>query len=343
MPHRGGGAPHPVRMTSGAPGLPRLGLRSAQGMTCSGKAFAVATEGNTAGRRRAAWREHVQRLIQAISDSDLAAVEAAILRISRSRRWLAPLALAVGAFAMLFEGVKLLLTNWRLTLITVLPAMWIWLAMFDLKAHLLRGKSFHVLHGPVLILVAAAIVALTAASFFLNAVFAFAIAQPGRPSIRPAFNQARAHLPLVLGSGAVVGLALALSTVWLVRWGYVWFGLSLSVVIAVMMFCYVTVPARLIGMRSTHSKRDSLTASAVGGAIGAMVCAPPYLLARLGVLMLGSHVLFIPGVIILSIGIMLQAGATGAVKAIKMTASLVSGHSTGVSSSPDDARPAPRA
>ena len=45
-----------------------------------------------------------------------------------------PLALAVGAFAMLFEGVKLLFTNWRLTLIQVLPAMWIWAAMYDLKA-----------------------------------------------------------------------------------------------------------------------------------------------------------------------------------------------------------------
>ena len=52
-----------------------------------------------------------------------------VLRLSRTRRWLAPLALAVGAFAMLFEGVKLLFTNWRLTLIQVLPAMWIWAAM----------------------------------------------------------------------------------------------------------------------------------------------------------------------------------------------------------------------
>ena len=49
---------------------------------------------------------------------------------------------------MLFDGVKLLLTNWRLTLIQVLPAMWIWAAMFDLKVHVLHGKSFHVLTGP---------------------------------------------------------------------------------------------------------------------------------------------------------------------------------------------------
>ncbi len=46
-----------------------------------------------------------------------------VLRLSRARPWLAPLALAVGAFAILFEGVRLLLTNWRPILIQVLPPM----------------------------------------------------------------------------------------------------------------------------------------------------------------------------------------------------------------------------
>ena len=87
------------------------------------------------------------QLNRAIRDSDLAAVEEGVLRLSRSRRWLSPLVFAVGALGMLFEGVKLLFTNWRLTLIQVLPAMWIWLAMIDLKAHVLHGKAFHVLDG----------------------------------------------------------------------------------------------------------------------------------------------------------------------------------------------------
>ena len=81
---------------------------------------------------------------------------------------------------MLFDGVKLLLTNWRLTLIQLLPAMWIWVAMYDLKAHVIRGASFHVLHGPAIVIpVVLGIAALTAAGFYLNAVFAFAIAEPG--------------------------------------------------------------------------------------------------------------------------------------------------------------------
>ena len=114
-------------------------------------------------------------------------VEREVLRLAQSHRLLSPLALAVGGLVMLFQGLKLLVTNWRLTLVQILPAMWIWLAMIDLKAHALHGKSFHVIRGPVLIPIVLVIAAITAAGFYLNAVFAFAIIQPGTPKLRPAF------------------------------------------------------------------------------------------------------------------------------------------------------------
>ncbi len=265
-------------------------------------------------------------------DGDQAAANEMVLRLSRARPWLAPLALTVGAFAMLFDGVRLLLTNWRLTLIQVLPAMWIWAAMFDLKAHVLRGKSFHELTGPAIVIPLVMGVALvTAASFYLNAVFAFAIVQPGRPQIRPAFTQTRPHLLVVLGSGAFIGILLGLATVVVARWGVFWFGFSLSIVVGIMMVCYVAIPSRLIGMKAAVSKRDKLTASVMGGAVGAVVCTPPYALGRVGLLLLGSStlVIFILGVICFTVGLTLQAGATGAVKTVKMSAKLVSGHQPG--------------
>jgi hypothetical protein len=283
-----------------------------------------AAPGRNARRsRRAARRAQIQRLIQAIRDSDLAAADEAVLRLSRSRWWLAPLALCVGAFAMLLVGVRLLFTNWRLTLIQVLPAMWIWAAMFDLKAHLLHGKTFHVLTGPVVIPIVLAVAAVTAASFYLNAVFAYAITGPGPPLIRPAFARARAHRMITLGSGFVVGILLGLSTIVVTRWGQYWFGLCLSIVVGLMMVCYVAVPARLIGMKTTQPRRDKLAATAVGGIVGAVVCTPPYLLGRLGLVLLGSTTFFALGVIMFAIGLTLQAGATGAVKTVKMSAKLI--------------------
>jgi hypothetical protein len=290
------------------------------------------SQGPPAGlsRRRRITRAQVAMFVQAIRDSDQAAVNEMVLRLSRTRPWLAPLALIVGAFAMLFDGVRLLFTNWRLTLIQVLPAMWIWAAMYDLKAHVLHGKGFHELTGTAVVVpLVLAVAVVTTAGFYLNAVFAFAIVQPGRPQIGPAFTQARSHLRLVLGSGLFVGLALGVSTLVVPRWGGLfWFTFALGIVVAVMMVCYVAIPSRLIGMKAVVSRRDKLAAGLVGGAVGAVVCTPPYILGRVGLLMLGSStkIVFIIGVIFFAVGLALQAGATGAVKTIKMSAKLVSGH-----------------
>ena len=274
-------------------------------------------------------RADITRFIHAVRDSDDDAVDDAVTRLSHVRPWLAPLTFAVGAFAMLFDGVRLVFTNWRLTLVQVLPAMWIWAAMYDLKFHLSpwHDKKFHVLTAPVVVIpIVLGIAATTAAAFYLNAVFAYAIIQPGRPRIRPAFTRARSHLGVVLGSGFAVGIGLGLSAVVADRWGAFWFGLSLSVVIGVMMVSYVAVPSRLAGIKTTRSRRDSLTATVVGSTIGAVICAPPYVLGRVGLLMLGSKVLWPLGVVFFAVGLVLMAGATGAVKAVRMSAKLVSGH-----------------
>src|SRR5439155_21938339 len=113
----------------------------------------------------------IRSLVRAIQAGDEAQIEQAILRLSRRRRVFAPLAFAVSAFVLLFDGLRLIVTNWRLMLVQILPAMWIWLAMFDLKAHVLHGRSFDVLRGPILIPIGLAIIALTVTGFFLNAVF----------------------------------------------------------------------------------------------------------------------------------------------------------------------------
>src|SRR5262245_11570093 len=225
---------------------------------------------------------------------------------------------------MLYQGLMLLFSNWRLTLIQVLPAMWIWLAMLDLKAHVFKGQDFQSWHGPMQVVLVLAITLVTATCCFLNAVFAFAISQPGTPQIRPAFTLARRHLGVVVGTGVVIGLALGVSAIVVPRWGLQWFALSLGIVVGVMMLTYVTVPARVVGIKPTGSRRDKTAAAVVGGTLGAIICTPPYVLGRLGILLLGSNLLAV-GVILLVVGLILQAGATGAVKAIKMSAKLATG------------------
>ncbi len=309
-------------------GAHRKAERSHPGSRAGGP-DAPASEADSSGReserRFASLSARIRMLVRAIQDNDEARIKEAILRLSESRRVFAPLAFAVGAFVMLFNGLRLLVTNWRLTLVEILPAMWIWVAMFDLKVHVLHGESFHVLRGPILIPPILLVIAITVASFFLNAVFAFAVSRPGRPEVRPAVAQARKHVTTIVAWGTAVGAMLAFSTLVVTRWGRPWFGISLGIVVGVMMVCYVAVPSRLIGAKPPkQSKRDKLATTAVGGALSATVCTPPYLLGRFGILMLGSSgvIIFIIGVFLVALGVTLQAGATGAVRAIKMSATL---------------------
>ena len=288
-------------------------------------ATAARGEGGSRRSRREVLVTQSRALIAAIESGDEAAVESAVLALSRSRRIFAPLVFAVGAFVMLFQGLRLVFANWRLLLIQVLPAMWVWAAMLDLKAHVVKDKDFHAWLGPAALGMVALIALVTMASFFLNAVFAFAITQPGRPQIGPGFALARRHLPAVLGAGLVVGVALGFSAIVVPRWGHPWFGISMGIMVGVLMLTYVAVPARIVGVRPTGSRRDKLAASAVGGSLGVLICTPPYVIGRIGILLLGSHVLFALGVVLLVVGLTLQAGATGAVKAIKMSAKLAAG------------------
>src|SRR5215831_19199172 len=192
--------------------------------------------------RRLRRRRLVRRLVAAIRDNDERTVEEAVLELASARRIFAPLALAVGAFVMLFSGLRLLVTNWRLMLVQALPAMWIWAATFDLKVHVLHGKEFNIIRGPIVLLLFAAVVLITIAAFYLNAAFAFAISQPGPPDLRAGFHEARRHVRAVAVWGTGIGLALAIATMLAPRWWLGWFSLLLGIVLAVMMVCYIAVP-----------------------------------------------------------------------------------------------------
>ena len=201
--------------------------------------------------------------------------------------------------------------------------------MLDIKIHVLHGKQFHVIRGPLLIPCVLGVTALTAASFYLNGVFAFAISKPGRPRSGPPSPRPTSTCGPSSPGDAASGSPSSFSALIATRWGAWPFVISQSIVVGIMMLCYLAVPARIVGIeRKNRSRRDSLAATCVGGAVGAVVCSPPYLLGRLGILMLGWHYLFWPGVLLIVIGAALQTGMTSAVKAVKFSAKLVGSPAT---------------
>ena len=263
----------------------------------------------------------IGELVSAIEGTDETKIEAAVLRMSESHVLFRPLAFAISAFVLLFDSLRLILANWRLLLLQLLPALWIWLAMAILRAYVLYDQDLDEIYGLQIVPVFLVVMAITIASFFLNATFAFAIMRPGAP-IRPALAEARTHLDEIAAFGGVVGFLLGLATTVAPRWGSPWFSIFLGAVVGLMMVAYIAVPARIIGAKPTYSRRERMMTTVVSGVLGVTVSLPPYLIGRLGLLMLGSNVLFIPGIILLAIGITLEAGATGAVRAIKLSAGL---------------------
>lgn len=264
------------------------------------------------------------RLVRGITEVDPTAMESAARQLGGSRRWLTPVAWAAGTIVLLVHGVKLLVMNWRLSLIQLIPAAWVWLATWDLKAHLLHGDSFAQLTLLERLAVAAAVVAFTVAAFWCNTVFAFAIDAPPPPRITPAVRKTRTRWPVIVTPAVVIGVALAFATVVVPRIAGIWvFSLVLSAVLTVMVISYVAVPARIIGVKSRRlPRKEAIGRAAAGGTLSAVAMAPGYLLGRVGLILLGLQHFHLLGFVMLSIGTALYAAGMSSVKAVKLTMKL---------------------
>src|SRR5262245_58171727 len=145
---------------------------------------------------------------RAVADADPVEIESTARRLGESRRYLAPVAWAAGAIVLLIRGIKLLASNWRLSLIELVPAAWVWLVMWDLRQHDLRADAFRQITPGGTTVLAVLAIAASIAAFWCNTIFAFAITHP-RPRIAPAARQARPYLARIVRAGALMGLILA--------------------------------------------------------------------------------------------------------------------------------------
>src|SRR3954468_14282103 len=78
-------------------------------------------------------------LVRAIADTDPEQIEATARRLGSSRRILAPVAWVAAMLVLVVRGIKLLLSNWRLLVLELVPATWVWLTVWDLRREGLRA------------------------------------------------------------------------------------------------------------------------------------------------------------------------------------------------------------
>jgi hypothetical protein len=263
------------------------------------------------------------RLHRAVADADPQSIELATRQFGESRRYLAPVAWAAGTIVLLVRGIKLLLLNWRLSLIQLVPAVWVWLAMWDLKAHTLRGAPFRQITFGGMVLVTLATIAVSIAAFWCNTVFAFAI-ETAPPRIRPATREANQHPVAIIGGGVVLGVALSFSVAVVPRINVTWiYVVTLGGVLGLMLISFVAVPARILGRTPQKlPPKQAIGRTVTGWTLSGVAMAPGFVLDRIGLILLGVQGLHVVGFLLLSLGTALYAAGMSSVKAVKMSIKL---------------------
>jgi hypothetical protein len=256
-----------------------------------------------------------------------ATVESALKDLGGRRRWLAPVVYAAGTVAVVFDGVLLLLRNWRLTLLQLFPALWIWVMTWNMKNHVLSKPTFST---GVVIPVAVGVLLAAQVAYWSNATFAYTMAQTATADIKAAFGEARRQWRVIGGLALLNGGVQA--AIWLAmpRLHTDWLWVALLAMFVVQIYLFIAIPCWLLGVRKTGSRRERTTQSVTTGVLSGVAAMPGFLLNRIGWLLLGSGPLGIVGGALLAIGAVLHVTASSSVRVVKLSLRL----------RPDDRAPA---
>jgi hypothetical protein len=273
------------------------------------------------------WRTLVSAAA-AVRSTEPARVESAFQEFSSRYRWLKPLAFAAGTVAVVFDGILLLIRNWRLTLLQLVPAAWIYVMTWNLRNNMLAHR-----HPPVERTGLAALVAILVAqvAYWCNATFAYTVAQGATSDIRAAFRQARAHWRFVSGCALLTGCLQAIVWLLMPSLRLRWFWIAMLIMFVVQIYMFVAVPSWLIGVRKSGTRRDRAVRSLTTGVLSGVATTPGFLLNRIGLLLLSVSSLWVVGVALVAIAAVLHVTASSSVRVVKMSVRL----------RPADAGPAP--
>jgi hypothetical protein len=258
----------------------------------------------------------------AVRSTDPTRVQELATDLSGRSRWLTPLAYIAGTLAVVFDGIVLLFKSWRLTLLQLVPAAWIYAMTWNIRSHLFAHRHPPLSHVE---LIAAAALITPQVAYWCNATFAFTLTQEGVPKIAPAFAEARVHWRAISGLALVTGTIQAF--IWLVLpdWRLSLFWLALLLMFVVQVYLFVALPAWLLGVRKTGSRRERGLRSLTTGVLSGVAAIPGYLLNRIGLLLLSVGGLWWVGVGVVAVATVTHVAASSSARVVKMSVRLRSG------------------
>ena len=257
--------------------------------------------------------------IAAVRATDPERVRELAAQFGGRSRWLTPLAYGAGTLAIVFDGVLLLLHEWRLILLQVVSAAWLWAAAWNLRSHILDSKNPPVTNAT---LIAVAAILVTQVAYWCNATFAFTLNQDRPIRIRPAFAAARVYWRQISGVALAVGALQAGTWLILPGVGMSWFWLAAAIIYALQLYMFVALPMWLLRVRKTGTRRDRTIRSLTTGVLSGIAAIPGFLLNRIGLLLMGIGPLWWVGLVIFSISIVVHVAASSSTRVVKMSVRL---------------------
>ena len=261
--------------------------------------------------------------VRAVADADPEEIEATARRLGSSRRYLAPVAWVAGMLVLVVRGIRLLLTNWRLLVLELVPATWVWFTLWDLRREGLRAPPLqHITVAEVVLTVSVASV-FSIAALWCNCVFGFAVSQPPT-RVRPAIRQTWPHRWRLVVAGVVVGAGVSTGFAVIPRLDDVWVYLgAVWAMYGIMLSSLVVMPAWVIGIqRRRFGTVETVQRWVTGWALAAVAITPGFLVARFGDLLISVSRLEVLGYALLTFGAVLYIAGLSSLKAVTLSMKL---------------------
>lgn len=264
----------------------------------------------------------LRRLLDTGRDADPQAVADGVRRVIGRRRWLLPLVVVGQTLDALVAGVLLLLRNWKLLLVELVPAIWLGALTWDWRARVTGRLPLAEVHGAAAVGVAVLVMAATYAAYWCNALFAFTATRPPPVDLRAAARSARAARRTIATWALLAGAAHALVAVFVTRTNLPLYSIALGAVVLVQMYGLVALPVALVAptaARHRRTLRERAAAMVLTGAVSGVASAPGFLLNRLGLVFFAVGVPWL-GMIVLVPAVLIQAAGAASARAVQLAA-----------------------
>jgi hypothetical protein len=249
-------------------------------------------------------------------------VAEALRELGRRTWWGVPLVLVGRTLDALVSAVLLLVTTARLTLVEIVPALWLGAITWDWRVHSTGQLALPAVHGWIAALVAIGVLVVNLTAYWCNVVLSFALREPPPVRLACAFREARNHGATITAWALGIGGVHAFVSIMLARSSLAWFGLGITVVVVIQMYALVALPVSLAGLSFRDIPRAQRIGSTIATAALTLVALTPgFVLTRIAVALMDLDVPW-AGAVVLVVAVLVQVAATSSVRTVVLATKL---------------------